>query len=75
MAAMSRHSFNIHCRTLWDLNSKTQKKNQLTLFVLALSAQLFSGNIHVYVKKRMTTECTKNRDEKHTDDRICNRVI
>jgi hypothetical protein len=22
MAAMNRHSFNIHCKTLWDLNSK-----------------------------------------------------
>ena len=25
--------------------------------------------------KRITTECTKNRDEKRTDDRICNRII
>jgi hypothetical protein len=29
----------------------TKKKNQLTVFVLPLSALFLSGNIHVYVKK------------------------
>jgi hypothetical protein len=51
----------------------SQKKNQLTVFVLPLSALFFSGNIHVYVKKerRLSVQETVM---KNTDD-ICNHVI